>query len=317
MLKQKYQKKQILTLLFIITAVFAIVPQQAQAGIFGWLDEATTYHEDQKRPFKQEIIPSGPPAPLMYDSQDADSWTRYYTRDDLVPVAYMNGSGSMVMRPHQAQPSMQQDMLHGYVLDRNGNPIIGPDGQPITGYDVMARRAALNKAQQGGRLFIGNPDDNNMPQYGDRDLGVKTRIGSPRQDWRDTGQGRHFNPQRGDYDYVENQRGNELDIYTSPPAGGSTIARNGGVGMAPNRRSGDNAFPDNYTVVDGDTLSEISEQDRIYGDWKLWPLIYDANRSQISNPDLIYPDQNLGIPRDYTFDQADSARSRSLPPYDR
>jgi nucleoid-associated protein YgaU len=72
-------------------------------------------------------------------------------------------------------------------------------------------------------------------------------------------------------------------------------------------------LPDNYTVQKGDSLSTISGQDQIYGNWQLWPLIYDANRTQITkDPDLIYPQQNLGIPRGYSVQEAEQARQRAL-----
>lgn len=48
------------------------------------------------------------------------------------------------------------------------------------------------------------------------------------------------------------------------------------------------------TVVPGDTLSGIAE--RVYGDASLWPRIFEANRHQIHDPDLIFPDQVLRIP---------------------
>ena len=50
---------------------------------------------------------------------------------------------------------------------------------------------------------------------------------------------------------------------------------------------------------------------RIYGDWTLWPLIYDANRTQIQDPDLIYPGQNFDIPRNYTESEESDAQYRS------
>ena len=50
-----------------------------------------------------------------------------------------------------------------------------------------------------------------------------------------------------------------------------------------------------YTVVKGDSLSKIAK--RQYGDMNQWPRIYEANRDQIKNPDLIYPGQKLKIPR--------------------
>ena len=327
----------------VATAAFAAVLSlvaPAHAGLFDWLDDATTYNEDQKRPLKPQILPKGPPAPLLYDTQEGERWSRYYTREDLVATNYMEGSASKVMRPSESRPQSRNDMLHGYVLDRDGQPIIGPDGQPITGYDVMQRRAAMNRAEaQRGQLFIGEPDDMNLPRGGDRTLGVKTRIGAPDESWRNSVP-RHFDPRPGDYDFRGDNAGNfgggnayanngrQYNEYATPP-GGNTIAgtrRDGFGNVQPynaNERYGQggqygqNAFPDKYTVQKGDTLSEISEQDKIYGDWKLWPLIYDANRSQISDPDLIYPEQRLGIPRDYTIDEAESARGRAYPPYGR
>ena len=49
-----------------------------------------------------------------------------------------------------------------------------------------------------------------------------------------------------------------------------------------------------YTVVSGDSLSKIAK--RFYGDASQWPRIHEANRDQISNPDLIHPGQQLKIP---------------------
>ena len=57
------------------------------------------------------------------------------------------------------------------------------------------------------------------------------------------------------------------------------------------------ALPGNYQVQRGDYLWRIAGMDKIYQGSKFWPLIYDANRSQIQNPDLIYPGQTLTIPR--------------------
>lgn len=49
-----------------------------------------------------------------------------------------------------------------------------------------------------------------------------------------------------------------------------------------------------YTVQEGDSLSAIAK-DR-YGDETKWKAILEANRDQISNPDLIHPGQVLTIP---------------------
>ncbi len=49
-----------------------------------------------------------------------------------------------------------------------------------------------------------------------------------------------------------------------------------------------------YTVVAGDSLSKIAK--RYYGDANQWRRIHEANRDQITNPDLIYPGQRIKIP---------------------
>lgn len=49
-----------------------------------------------------------------------------------------------------------------------------------------------------------------------------------------------------------------------------------------------------YIVKPGDSLSLIAK--RVYGDPMQWKRIYEANRSKISNPDLIHPDQEFIIP---------------------
>jgi nucleoid-associated protein YgaU len=49
-----------------------------------------------------------------------------------------------------------------------------------------------------------------------------------------------------------------------------------------------------YTVVAGDSLSKIAKRE--YGDAQKWKLIFEANRDQIKDPDLIHPGQTLKIP---------------------
>ena len=51
-----------------------------------------------------------------------------------------------------------------------------------------------------------------------------------------------------------------------------------------------------YTVAAGDSLSKIAKQQ--YGNASHWRKIFEANRDQISNPDLIRPGQVLKIPND-------------------
>ncbi len=51
-----------------------------------------------------------------------------------------------------------------------------------------------------------------------------------------------------------------------------------------------------YTVVSGDCLWFIARRPEHYGNGFAWPNIYRANRDQIKNPDLIYPNQIFKIP---------------------
>lgn len=49
-----------------------------------------------------------------------------------------------------------------------------------------------------------------------------------------------------------------------------------------------------YTVKSGDTLSKIAKQ--FYGNAAKYPLIFEANKPMLSDPDKIYPGQSLRIP---------------------
>jgi nucleoid-associated protein YgaU len=50
-----------------------------------------------------------------------------------------------------------------------------------------------------------------------------------------------------------------------------------------------------YTVKSGDSLSKIAKA--LMGDGNKWPKIFEANKEVIKNPDLIYPGQQLRIPK--------------------
>jgi len=54
---------------------------------------------------------------------------------------------------------------------------------------------------------------------------------------------------------------------------------------------------DQYTVVRGDYLWKIAKKPEIYGDPYTWVRLYTANKDRIRNPDLIYPNWVLGVPR--------------------
>lgn len=49
-----------------------------------------------------------------------------------------------------------------------------------------------------------------------------------------------------------------------------------------------------HTVVSGDTLSKIAKS--VYGDPMKYPVIFEANKPMLKDPDEIYPGQVLRIP---------------------
>jgi nucleoid-associated protein YgaU len=51
-----------------------------------------------------------------------------------------------------------------------------------------------------------------------------------------------------------------------------------------------------YTVVHGDSLSKIAKH--VLGNANRWRAIFDANRDQLDDPDLIQPGQVLKLPAD-------------------
>ncbi len=57
------------------------------------------------------------------------------------------------------------------------------------------------------------------------------------------------------------------------------------------------ALPTEWTVRKGETLFKISAYEQIYSNGAKWPRIYRANRDKIQDPNLIYPDWVLDIPR--------------------
>ena len=70
--------------------------------------------------------------------------------------------------------------------------------------------------------------------------------------------------------------------------------KSGGSSTAPPAKAAAPPAPRTYTVVAGDSLSKIAKRE--YGDANEWRRIFDANRDQLSNPDLIHPGQKLVIP---------------------
>ena len=74
--------------------------------------------------------------------------------------------------------------------------------------------------------------------------------------------------------------------------------QSGGSSTAPSRPAGANAGTQTeirtYVHVTGDSLSKLAQ--RFYGDAQDWKRIFEANRDQIDDPDLIHPGQKLRIP---------------------
>jgi len=57
-------------------------------------------------------------------------------------------------------------------------------------------------------------------------------------------------------------------------------------------------LPTSWKVFRGEYLWKISQYPEVYGTGTKWPLIYRANKDQIKDPNLIYPNQVFTIPRD-------------------
>jgi nucleoid-associated protein YgaU len=53
-------------------------------------------------------------------------------------------------------------------------------------------------------------------------------------------------------------------------------------------------FTQTHTVVSGDTLGKISK--KYYGDASLYMTIFDANKDQLKDPNMIRVGQKLKIP---------------------
>lgn len=74
------------------------------------------------------------------------------------------------------------------------------------------------------------------------------------------------------------------------------IDKTAAVTYGDNSRETDNApRAVTYTVVSGDCLWNIAK--RYLGDGARWTEIYEINKNQISNPNLIYPGQVLTMPQ--------------------
>ena len=75
-------------------------------------------------------------------------------------------------------------------------------------------------------------------------------------------------------------------------------AAGGGAGTAPREHA--ETTPDrgrSHVVRRGESLWAISKASDVYGSGAKWRSLYEANRARIRDPNLIYPGQELSIPR--------------------
>jgi nucleoid-associated protein YgaU len=86
-------------------------------------------------------------------------------------------------------------------------------------------------------------------------------------------------PTKPDFSNVQSGSATSAPDFSNVKAGSSTTAP---------------AAAQSYTVVAGDTLSKIAK--KFLGSANHWHDIYDANRDQISNPDMIQVGQVFKIP---------------------
>jgi hypothetical protein len=72
-----------------------------------------------------------------------------------------------------------------------------------------------------------------------------------------------------------------------------------------------------YLVKKGDSLWKISSKSSIYGDPFEWPLLFKANRDQITDPDIIDTNVELGVKKDFAEKEVKNAvqDAKDTPPY--
>ncbi len=73
-------------------------------------------------------------------------------------------------------------------------------------------------------------------------------------------------------------------------------------------------WPTIYVVKKSETLPKIAARPEIFNDAYMWPIIYKANRDQISDPRSVYAGQVLKIRRDMSQDEIVQARREAGAP---
>jgi nucleoid-associated protein YgaU len=88
--------------------------------------------------------------------------------------------------------------------------------------------------------------------------------------------------------------GTEEEKETAVDLGMSDSLHRPKSGIASGRKEKLGSAQKTYTVQSGDTLQKIAQA--VYGDASRWKEIFEANRDQISNPNVIRVGQELTIP---------------------
>jgi hypothetical protein len=282
--------------LTLVGAMSLLGAQSAHAGMFEWVDNMFTFREDQKaRVAPRHLLPPKMVDVPYYDPHASNQWSNYYTRDDLQPETYLTGSASKVMRPADDYGGQNYDTGQNVVI---GDPDQGP-GMASTGMDGY--EATVRK---------------------------QTKVGAANNDWRKDAIGaapdnRLGTSRPGDFDY--GWRGQRQLGSIADDDGGEKVAGGTVTGPAHGAKMAGDLHDDprylkfdahgkvtQYQVQKGDSLATIAAQPGVYGNSKLWPLIYSANRKAIGkNIHNIKEREKLAIPRNYTKAQATDAIKRS------
>ncbi|MCK4549569.1 MAG: LysM peptidoglycan-binding domain-containing protein [Candidatus Krumholzibacteria bacterium] len=59
------------------------------------------------------------------------------------------------------------------------------------------------------------------------------------------------------------------------------------------------SWPRKHMVMQDEWLAKIAGYWEVYDNYRQWPVLFEANRERINDPDLIFPEQELIVPREY------------------
>ncbi len=58
-------------------------------------------------------------------------------------------------------------------------------------------------------------------------------------------------------------------------------------------------WPRRHKVIQDEWLAKIAGYWEVYDNYRQWPVLFEANRDRINDPDLIFPEQELIVPREF------------------